>query len=120
MARFIAVSVLPDESSDVHLVAARGAAVCGKQLVQLLAKLRATADQLDESGNIVRSEECVLPRVRLGKSKSHFAGIERLDPVAIAERAHKPRNRIEHVLVRLRTPAVALVIVSLAEHPGDL
>ena len=69
--------------------------------------------------DVVRNEEGVLPRVRFGEMKRHFARIERLGPVAVRARAHETDFPIEHVLVRLRPREVAVVIRGLAEAARD-
>src|SRR5918998_1155246 len=116
MARLVTMRVLADQPRDVHLFATGCAAISGEQLVELVCKLRTPTHQRDESADIVRSEERVLPRVRFSKRERDLARIEWLDPIAITAWSHKTCHTIEDVLVRLGAGAVAFIVRHLAEH----
>src|SRR6185436_8796219 len=89
MTRFVPMSVLTNQSRDVDLLATGGATVSRKQLIQFLSKLPASTHQCNETADILRCEERVLPRICFRKCKRNLTRIERLEPIPVAARAHK-------------------------------
>ncbi len=120
MTRLVAVRVLPDETGNVRLFAAGGATVRREQLIEFVNKLPPPSHDVDQTTDIVWNKESVLPRVCFSECKRNLARVERLEPVAVTAGTHETGCTIENVLVRLRSRAVAFVVLFLTQQARDL
>src|SRR5262249_10089405 len=111
MTGLITMRVLTDEASNIGLLATRSTAFGAEQLIELAGELLWSTQEFDQATDVLGHEETVLPGVRLGKTKTHFAWGEGCQPATVASGAHEPRFRIKDILVRLSPSEIALVVV---------
>ena len=109
------MGVLANLAGDVGLGAAGGFRRRGEERVQPRFERSRAAERIGQSGDVVRHEETVLPRIRLRVMVVDLARVERREPAAVEPRAHEAGLRIQHVLPVLRGGHKLLIFSEMPE-----
>ncbi len=122
VAWLVAVRVLADHAGDVGLLVPGNLALGAEQRVELRRKRALPTEKIHQTVHVLRRKKRILPGICLCVVKVDLGGIEWREPRSLEPAPHESNARVEEILVALRAPHVARVVVQtpqLSRHQCD-